>query len=352
MASAQTIQTSEGSLPLPQSVLIDLLASQRAPREEHGSQSRSTSASSGSTPRGGPSAAFDDLTLDFEYPVPAFKFFNPSPMPCKAPPPTPGVEADVDLGCDLALVIKNTFLQLDGPTSLDGLLQHRQIHSCPPGTVAAEPGSQASGGAQEPGSEAPYEPVQTPFPSQVWERTPEPESAAPSPLPQSPPQLMQLVTMALPPPPATWAPIVRTASPAPPPLLAPGEQPMIVRLAETMGVPAMPAMPALGSPELPTVGSMGHRFGTCKPCAFMHTKGCESGADCQFCHLCDKNERKRRQKQKHQAAARQQLLEQQQQQQRLPRRQEPQRPQPQRPQPPLGSEPLRPLPLRVTAFAR
>ena len=47
----------------------------------------------------------------------------------------------------------------------------------------------------------------------------------------------------------------------------PGEQPaMIVRLAETMG------MPALGSPDMPTLGSMGHRYGNCKPCAFMHTK--------------------------------------------------------------------------------
>jgi len=323
MASAQLIQTAEGSLP--HSVLLDLLASQRRlAAEETSSQSRSTSASSGSSPRGKPSAAFDDLSLDFEYPLPVFKAFDISPLPCKAPPPTPGV--DVDMGCDLALIVKNTFLAspADGPTSLelDGFLQRRQIHSCPPGTVAAEPGSHVSN-VQELGSETPYEPLETPFPSQVWERTPEPESAAPSPLQQSPAQLVQLVAMALPPPPATWAPIVRNEVVGPPPPMFPGEQPaMIVRLAETM------SMPALGSPDMPTLGSMGHRYGSCKPCAFMHTKGCFSGTDCEFCHLCDKNERKRRQKQKHQQAARQQLVEQQR---------------------PLRSQPLRSLPLRATA---
>lgn len=56
--------------------------------------------------------------------------------------------------------------------------------------------------------------------------------------------------------------------------------------------------PVLGSPELPTAGSAGHRFGGCKPCAFAHTKGCENGVNCQFCHLCEPGEKKRRQKQK------------------------------------------------------
>lgn len=56
--------------------------------------------------------------------------------------------------------------------------------------------------------------------------------------------------------------------------------------------------PELGSPELPTVGSAGHRSGNCKPCAFAHTKGCENGANCAFCHLCGPGEKKRRQKQR------------------------------------------------------
>merc|ERR1719161_2547 len=51
--------------------------------------------------------------------------------------------------------------------------------------------------------------------------------------------------------------------------------------------------PQLGSPELPTVGSSGHHFGTCRPCAFLYTKGCSNGVSCSFCHLCDAGEKKR-----------------------------------------------------------
>lgn len=50
--------------------------------------------------------------------------------------------------------------------------------------------------------------------------------------------------------------------------------------------------------ELPSVGSAGHAFGTCKPCGFFYAKGCLNGATCSFCHLCDRGEKKRRQKQK------------------------------------------------------
>jgi len=51
-----------------------------------------------------------------------------------------------------------------------------------------------------------------------------------------------------------------------------------------------------GSAELPSLGSRDHSSGACKPCAFLHAKGCDSGALCQFCHLCDAGEKKRRQK--------------------------------------------------------
>eukprot|EP00930_Biecheleria_cincta_P009203 TRINITY_DN11089_c0_g1_i2.p1 TRINITY_DN11089_c0_g1~~TRINITY_DN11089_c0_g1_i2.p1 ORF type:complete len:335 (-),score=54.53 TRINITY_DN11089_c0_g1_i2:189-1193(-) len=46
--------------------------------------------------------------------------------------------------------------------------------------------------------------------------------------------------------------------------------------------------------ELPSVGSAGHSAGTCKPCAFLHSKGCTSGQGCQFCHLCGEGEKERR----------------------------------------------------------
>jgi len=55
--------------------------------------------------------------------------------------------------------------------------------------------------------------------------------------------------------------------------------------------------PDTGSPEMPSVGSVGHWDGTCKPCAFM-ARGCTCGVSCPFCHLCDPNEKKRRRKDK------------------------------------------------------
>jgi len=65
----------------------------------------------------------------------------------------------------------------------------------------------------------------------------------------------------------------------------------VLRLAEAI------TEPVLGSPELPTVGSAGHHSGICKPCAFLE-KGCTSGVECKFCHLCSPDEKKRRKKEK------------------------------------------------------
>mmetsp|Transcript_69404 Transcript_69404/g.162536 ORF Transcript_69404/g.162536 Transcript_69404/m.162536 type:complete len:197 (-) Transcript_69404:19-609(-) len=48
--------------------------------------------------------------------------------------------------------------------------------------------------------------------------------------------------------------------------------------------------------ELPSLGSQGHYSGDCRPCAFLYAKGCLNGAMCNFCHLCDRGEKKRRQK--------------------------------------------------------
>lgn len=46
-------------------------------------------------------------------------------------------------------------------------------------------------------------------------------------------------------------------------------------------------------------GSNLHSTGECKPCAwFWHPKGCQNGADCEYCHLCLKGELKARRKQK------------------------------------------------------
>lgn len=68
---------------------------------------------------------------------------------------------------------------------------------------------------------------------------------------------------------------------------------------EEAAAAAVVAVPwKLGSPEWPTVGSGSHHLGTCKPCAFVHTSGCQSGVLCSFCHLCEKGEKKFRKKEK------------------------------------------------------
>lgn len=49
-------------------------------------------------------------------------------------------------------------------------------------------------------------------------------------------------------------------------------------------------------PSLPSYGSRLHAVGRCKPCAFHHTEGCNTGAGCPFCHLCPPFEKQRRKK--------------------------------------------------------
>lgn len=48
-----------------------------------------------------------------------------------------------------------------------------------------------------------------------------------------------------------------------------------------------------------SVGSLLHRAGLCKPCAwFHHAKGCQRGVRCEFCHCCPPGEIKKRKKEK------------------------------------------------------
>jgi len=82
-----------------------------------------------------------------------------------------------------------------------------------------------------------------------------------------------------------------------------------IELAATESVSEPPAQPlALALADLvaaPGDGSRGsalHHQGACKPCAFFwKVVGCQSGSDCEFCHLCDADERKRRNKVKRMA---------------------------------------------------
>jgi hypothetical protein len=76
--------------------------------------------------------------------------------------------------------------------------------------------------------------------------------------------------------------------PPPPPLTAAPMPAPVLRLAE-----ALPP-PELGTPALPSRGSMLHYCRECKPCTFFHTRGCENGENCEFCHLCGPGEKKKR----------------------------------------------------------
>lgn len=59
------------------------------------------------------------------------------------------------------------------------------------------------------------------------------------------------------------------------------------------------ALAGLGSSEMPSIGSVLHASGRCKPCSFVHkAEGCQKDHECPFCHLCDGREKKRREKAK------------------------------------------------------
>lgn len=97
-----------------------------------------------------------------------------------------------------------------------------------------------------------------------------------------------------------WIPLSPSASSAPePPEQSPVEPaPVGPAAVGPAAVQAPPAPAPCRSEQLPSLGSKLHTNGRCKPCAFFHTKGCESGLNCQFCHLCDDGEKKRRRREK------------------------------------------------------
>ncbi|CAJ1328487.1 unnamed protein product [Effrenium voratum] len=100
-----------------------------------------------------------------------------------------------------------------------------------------------------------------------------------------------------------WAPLDPSLKdPVPLGLLEPVEpmEPMYHGLVECMEPNAL--APSAWMELAPSVGSAEHGSGSCKPCAFHHTKGCQCGAMCTFCHLCLPGEKKRRQKEKQAAA--------------------------------------------------
>lgn len=202
----------------------------------------------------------------------------------------------------MPLPVRNTFIDLNvgRPVSLEGFFHERATVSCPVsreasledyGTLAGLEGLLASI-EENPAAVMPESPP-------VW-----PAVAAASSL-CMPPGLEALLAARnvaepaasafgrapLVPPPMQCAPVFSDAAlPPPPETVASGMA--ALRLADVLDEPE------LGSAALPTVGSADHRTGNCKPCAFMHTKGCSNGVQCTFCHLCPQGERKLRKREK------------------------------------------------------
>lgn len=204
--------------------------------------------------------------------------------------------------------VRNTFLDTDigRPPSLDEFYEERALRSAP-GSAFGHFGSKAfdSQVDEEPEfvpraeSKQKSVPQMTPVMPTAWPRTMSGEGledflaavgvAGVTDVSGKSPSAKEMP----PPPPSQKAPQFEATEL--PPLPASGyaaDLPVPVKLAQVL------KEPEVGTPEVPTLGSRNHRLGTCRPCAFFHTKGCQSGMACEFCHLCDAGEKKRRAKQR------------------------------------------------------
>eukprot|EP00929_Paragymnodinium_shiwhaense_P104072 TRINITY_DN6805_c0_g1_i2.p1 TRINITY_DN6805_c0_g1~~TRINITY_DN6805_c0_g1_i2.p1 ORF type:complete len:308 (-),score=43.46 TRINITY_DN6805_c0_g1_i2:303-1226(-) len=74
-------------------------------------------------------------------------------------------------------------------------------------------------------------------------------------------------------------------------------QPAAAALAFEIPAVGQPLDMLVGTEACPTMGSAAHTLQMCKPCAFL-SKGCASGVECKFCHLCPADEKKKRKKAK------------------------------------------------------
>jgi len=204
------------------------------------------------------------------------------------------------------LVVRNTFIDtpLDRPYSLDGFLQERRIQSCPveaPGVALVSQDEEEEEDAALASKLPQLRRAATAGAAVVaaaaadtaaavmgwWHGQPQEQqqqAAAQWNETFVAPDRQDFAQM-----PTTYYESQQASSASPPVLL----------LSEALAPPsALASNAALGSPELPTIGSLEHWTGNCKPCAFFHKRGCSNGVECSFCHLCDSSEKKRRQKEK------------------------------------------------------
>jgi len=188
------------------------------------------------------------------------------------------------------LLVKNTFLHtnVQRPESLEGFYHERQIQSCPASGIALPSGLEdwavpdeaaAKLVAAESGLCSNVELTETTEPHCMLQ-TPESSPLLLSAVPlgfETPPFLLhalqnmpdfhidaQLPVM----PPSLCAPCVLDLA-----TLCPPPQPVQQAQFTAPVSPEVPPESDLGSLQFPTLGSKGHWFGKCKPCAFLHTRG-------------------------------------------------------------------------------
>jgi len=129
-----------------------------------------------------------------------------------------------------------------------------------------------------------------------------------------PTNMVMEVLSAIPPPPLAppLLPIQSQIPLSPPPAEAPAfeqihlsqmplpSQPTQISLVDAMEQVVVESstvqQPNPGFEQVPSIGSLDHHMGTCRPCAYFGVRGCENGAQCEYCHLCLPGELKRRQK--------------------------------------------------------
>merc|ERR1712048_76565 len=178
-----------------------------------------------------------------------------------------------------AFVIRNTFIDtvVQRPLSLEGFFQPREIHSCP----ASRPTSM---------DDMDLPPVLKELLEAIDEDSPSLGTKVDE-RQQAPFTHDSPLSCGLPPPPMSWAPALTQSAvpPPPPPAFSPGRPILQLSLSQMLS-----EVDTIETSFLPSEGSAYHHTGGCKPCAFFHTKGCDNGAACSFCHLCGPDEKRRR----------------------------------------------------------
>lgn len=332
--ASREVSIEDVGLPLSVQCILESLDSLVG--AEGSARSRSTSVGRSSSPRSSVTEAF-------------------------SPPPPLGFDFSLSDSLS-PLYVKNTFISgpTARPHSLDGFFQEREVRSCPASRNVSidefcqPPGLETPYNLLEMHTGklfgSPSSIPLLPATPQIWPATPlaMPPSGMPqffesfdegSPFAQVAQQ--QFINHVMPPPPAAWKLHMEQAIAPPPPHVPPPPSTCRPHIAQ-LSLPFPPCdlasghasqdgcagrsfyglddfrvlrlvdalaeedsserhdleNAALGSAELPTVGSAGHKSGICRPCAFMYTKGCDIGKECTFCHICPPGERKARSKEK------------------------------------------------------